>query len=443
MSLIINLIILVLQILLVISAIRKLKNNYMDFSSYFIFIYAIFFIPIFWDMYLGTNVFSYAYKTVEENNISATKTELTYYNFIVFIIIVFFKIGFQIAKSNNKEKEYKYLRQNYMITQMGLLIIWFFLMAIAIKNYDGNILMFFTPSSKQIYNSVYMKTLTLVIPTLMFTLRVCRDVYLYNKIKFSVFVYVLIMLISAMPSGQRREIIEVVLYILLVLTFSKQELLIKKISDSKKAKKIFKYLFICVVLVIVVWYARVLFTQIQRGKANINNPLTVRSPIQILYGSSASGFPTMIAMHNYFENTGIPYFRNVVYVFTSFIPRSIYPNKLESLTEYLQNLYGTESNMSLFYVCDMYFTFGLLSIFASLFFGYIFAMLYKSSINKSSIRYKYIAFIMFSKIILLYKNGFAEYIIKMLFYLVIMSVCINFVFPKCKGENNEKSINNR
>lgn len=432
MVFIINIVILVVQILYFIKKVLSFKKEYMDFSAIFYFIYCFFYIPVFWDMFLQTNIFKYVYKIVSEYNIEALPETLTFYNFISLLIIMGFGFGYDLYKNKeNKNINYIYIENYYILIQISLFGFWLLLETIAFKTYDKGLLLFLLPSSKKIYNSAYVKYLTIAVPLVMFTLRTIKDLYKYGKIKKGIILNIIIVIITVIPAGQRREIIEAFLYMAMIILFSNVTI------EKQLYKKMIKLLIVSLIFVAVFWYARVYFFQFQKNRSTLGNPFSTRKPIEVVYGSGATGFPTSIAIHNFYNERHLPYGRNIIYVFTNIIPRSLYENKLSALTEEIQQVSNTNSNLSLFYVSDMYFTFGMLSPFFSLFFGYFFSRLYKNSL-KGSLRKKYLSYFMFSKIILLFKNGFSEYIIMMVFYVVLLEIAINIVFPR--GDNlNEKN----
>lgn len=432
----INILILFAQSYMLIKKIISFKKNYMDISSIFYLIYYFFYIPVFWDMFLENSIFKYVYKIVAEYNIFASKSTLTFFNFMSFLIMIGFDIGFCLNKKKNiKSSCYKFLRNNYIFIQGILIIVWSIIFFSLIRKYGGNFFSFVMPSSKDLYSSSLIKYFYIAISMLIFTLKCCKDIYMHGKIRKNVIFNILIIALTVFPPGQRREIVECFIYVSLILVFSGDNFKkLVSISSNETFKKMIKIFLLCLIFVVLFWYARVYFTQVQKNKKSIDNPLYVRNPIEIVYGSGATGFPTNLALNNFYIDRQFPYFRNIVYVFTNIVPRSIYHNKMYSMTEYIQQQVNANSNLSLFYISDMYFTFGIFAPIASLLFGLFLSYFYNKG-SGNDIREKYIGYFMLSKIILLFKNGFSEYLFLMIFYMFIFEICIRLVFPKDKKVN--------
>lgn len=442
---IVNITVFILQTFILSICIKCLKKNIIDFGSIFYIIYYMFNVPIYIDYFYELNFFKYTYKIVSGYNIDAYSQTAINFNIMSFLIMVMFFIGYRLYKKNNNHKALKNMNSRlYSAIQIFLLIIWIVLTTISINKYGKGIFLYFTPAVKNIYSSFYEKYLVISIPYIMFTLRCCRDLYKYKKIKKSILFYEILLLLSTLPTGQRREIISAIIYISLVLIFFNQNIkqIItnskEKIHNKKSRKKIVLLGIISLLLISITWYGRVLFTQIQNGKTNIVKPWENRSIIEVIYGSSSTCFPTTIAINNYYKNTNdTPYLKQLKFLITSFIPSSIYSNKQKTFIEELQLLTNNDSNLSLFYINDMYFTYGYISIVISLLFGYLIGSLYKNNSESTELVNKYISLLMFSQIILLYKNGAADYIIRISFVVILSQLCVKAVFKK-EGELNGK-----
>ncbi|MFC7319287.1 hypothetical protein [Halobacillus campisalis] len=443
-----NLIIFTLQIILLIKAILVLKKNALDFGALFIIIYIVFYVPVVYDMYFDWQLFSYVYKIVGQYNVFASKTTITYFNFITTLIMLSFEIGYSLKRKNKKVnvdlcKPTNYVSVNYYIIQCLCFTIWLVIMVNLLSRYNGDLIMFFTPSSKDVYGSYYEKYISFLLPIIMLTLKRLK-VYHFNnkKIDKTTVFYVLLVLASSVPSGQRREIINQILYIsLLFIVLPKYSIIdyFKGYKNKQKNQiqtKVLRLGLFIAALVPFFWYGRVWFNQIQRGASNITPPWEVRGVFEVLFGSSSTGFPTIIALNNYYETiaSGLPYFRNVIYLITSPIPSAIYSEKLAALTEEVQNMSNAGSNLSLFYITDMYLTFGPVSIFVSFLVGYILSVMYNRSLHSIYMKHKVLALIALSQIVLLYKNGVTEFVIKMTLYLFLMIISINLIFPTKKSK---------
>lgn len=426
MSVLVNIIILVLQCYLLFKSIQSLKKNFLNFSALIYLMYFVFSIPIFWDMYLELDIFKYVYKITSEYNIVASDWSLTYFNFISFLIHGMFFWGYNNAKfPSNDEKTVVVDSKRYVILQIVLISLLSILLLNSMLRYDGNILLYFTPSSKSIYGSFYEKYLILTIPYLLFTIKVFYDYYKNKKIKKSIIFYIIALVLITSSTGQRREIITAVIYMgLLLISLSEN----KGVNFSKPSKKIIILGISSVILIFVTWYMRGLFSQIQGGSGNIQLPWKSRGIIEVIFGSSSTGYPTTIALHNFYKLDGYPYFRQVAYFIQSFIPRAIFENKLISLTEFVQTQINAKSNLSLFYVNDIYFTFGFFGIFISYYVGKLFSYIYNGFLNNKVVLSRCYAFIMFSLIIMFYKNGLVEFMIRFTFVFILMKLCLSYVF---------------
>lgn len=440
---------------LLIRAVRKLKNNILDFGAIFELLYIVWFVPVVYDMLSGGKIFLYVYKIVRDYNIDASYSTLTYYNFVSTIIMGAFEIGYNWKR---KKRRYEYVfdaegsfsRRNYNIIQVALLIVWAFLATKSYLTYGGTVNSFLSVARKNgVYQSFYEKNIIVILPLLLFSNYVFSVIIQKKRFGIKLGIYLLIILLSVLPTGQRREMITDFLFAAVVVVlgfynnkFNRASKAIASVDDQIEKKNkirrrrrtlrngILLIFLIAVVSIPLLWYQRSIATQIQNRGFYIAGS-TGRGVLEVIFGSGATGFPTMLAVANYQAEHEVNFiFRNVLYFIESPIPRAILgDSKLESLTEFMQKTAYASGNLSLFYMGDIYFTFDLFGIIISFFVGYNISKYYNLFLCRKNLRFMFYSVILFSQIITLYKNGLAEFLIKIFLMGALFYISFKFISP--------------
>ena len=429
---ILNLLIVLVQLALLFRAIRIFNKNPLDFGALFIFIYIIFYALAMWDNLLNLNLLNnefFKYYRVFPSDVQKLK-----FNAITTGIMLFFEIGYSLKRRTKGYhiKAYNISQFRYKLVQLILVFLWIVITYYGYQNYGGSLRLFFSPARKTIYTSGYLLSIVVILPTTLVALSLIKHSGLKKRNLFGFSLFCIMMLMTQMSLGQRREIINGLIFIVVMIFVTNPKLdWISNIKANKKLRKKLILLGIFVaVLIPLLWYARTYTTQIQRGETKIIMPWEIRGWFELLFGSSTTGFQTTFIIEEFTKENGPFWLHSVIFMFTSFIPRALFPAKLMTITKTMQFSYGIEGNMSLFYVNDIYFNFGIFSFIMSFLFGYFVSYFYNMFIKSKNLFIKAFGVILLAQIILLFKNGFAQYLIMITQYYLVFGLTFLFIRKK-------------
>lgn len=432
--------IMIMQVMLLILALYSLNKKPFDIGTILVLLSILFYFFPAWDFYFGGQLFSLNilnYRVGYEND-----TEGLYLIFMTTLIMVAFYIFYFVTTYINKkqiniEVEFKVNYHNLRIAQFIILMVWIFVFLYSFSRYDQNILLFFAPSRKEgIFDSAYLLLLYKLLPVAFVMLRIFREYLEDGKIKKITYLILLFPLMAYMTTGQRREIINFILLIVLLLIhfkFDRKKLANKFRISKYYRKKIYQIGFMSVLLIPVLWWGRVIFSQLQRNDSNIIPPWERRGFLELLFGSSSGGFRTLLLGLEYQELFGLTWGYSLYFFITSFIPRSLLEDKPQIINKLWQDGFGLTGNPSTFYINEMYINFGISSIFFSAIFGMLLAYIYHKLYNSPNILHNLYSFIIFSNVITLFKNGFIQFIINTGMAIIIIGIPLIFVMKRTKG----------
>lgn len=428
-----------IQLLLLVLALMNIFKKPFDIGTIMVLLYMIFYALPAWDFYFQGDLFL---KTIQNYPVGyENDNEGLYLIFVSTLIILAFYIGYLlIGKLFCKESKIKYTYKidykKYKLVISGLLTLWFAIFLYSFSNYDQSLLLFFSPSRKEgVFESGYIGTLYLLIPLSLFIIKALKDYINLGKIKVNTLLLVLPVIAIYMTSGQRREILNLLIFLMALLTHLGVEKLQKrkKINSTKyKRKKIIQLGVLSVILIPVLWWGRVVFTQLQRNSTDIIMPWNRRGFLELLFGSSSGGFKTLLLGLEHKEFYEIEWGHSIYFFISSIIPRSLMENKPILMNIMWQRDFGLQGNPSTFYINEMYLNFGLLSILISAVFGIVLSFFYNKFYNSKSIVKNVFAYLIFSEVILLYKNGFTQFMISILITLSVVGVICKMIFRKGK-----------
>lgn len=424
-----------LELVLVLRTLIIFYKNPLDFGAIFQLLFLVFFVPAFWNYTFDLNLFVYEFFNYYE--VFPTQEEVLYYHITTLIIMWAFEFGYSMqrytkVKVSDRTETSKLKGQ---IVQIILFSIWTGITLYGFSGYNGNLIMFFSPARKTIYTSGYLISIVVIIPaTLIYLNRFVRQ---SSKTTSTILliVYSFALILTQMSLGQRREIINGLVYIVLILMLSSKKLVSSsssfKINRTMKRRVVFLGLFVAA-LIPILWYARTYSTQLQRG-GDIIMPWQIRGWFELLFGSSTTGFETSFIVSDFTEQYGSFTLHSVIFMATIFIPRAIFPNKYMSITKTMQFTFGIEGNMSIFFVNEIFFNFSYFGFIVSFLFGYYISKFYNKRIRSNQINQSVYAIVLLSQVILLFKNGFAQYIIMIVLYFISL-YSVTFIVKNTKKE---------
>ncbi|MDX8289017.1 O-antigen polymerase [Metabacillus indicus] len=433
--------VIIMQIVLLFVGIYFFYRKPFDIGTIMVFLFIIFYAVPAWDFYFDGDYFL---KDILQYNVSyEDKSEGLYLIFITTLIMVFFYLGYLsiaivLQKRSSGKIVYRINRQSFNSLFAIYGLIWMIIFLYSLNKYGQSILLFFSPSRKDgVFESSYISTFYLLIPLTLFTFKVLKDYVEFGKLKLSTCVYILPIISIYMTSGQRREIINLFIFLVILLTHLGLEKVKKKkiINETKYKRKRLLYLGLTtVILVPILWWARVIFTQLQRNDAYILMPWERRGFVELLFGSSSGGFKTLLLGLEHKQVYGLEWGYSIYFLFTSFIPRELMEDKPIIMNKLWQRDFNLMGNPSTFYINEMFINFGVISIIFSAIFGMILSYLYNKLYFSKSIVQNVMSFFIFSNVILLFKNGFTQFSINMFISLIFIGVSCKIILKKQKEQ---------
>lgn len=450
----INLPLFIVQIFIVVRAARFLSKKILDFGSIFELLYGIWYIPIIYDMLYGQRLFGYIYGSVIRNYIRYFTYDIatiTKFNLITTLIMIAFELGysscrnsipvrfdFEIKKPINKNK--------YYFAQFALLALWAALEIRGFFRYGGSIAGFFSAINKDMYGSEIVEILMIKLPLFLFANFFYYNASLRRK-KIGV-IYWILVLLPAIQTHQRREMIANFLFAVIIYFSYYATIKNTYVNGSKKInRRVKKYMIVAFAVVVcmvpLLWFLRVHNNQILNK--GVTEVVFTRSFMEVLFeGSGASGFPTLIIYDRFRAEHGMNfYLHQILFLFQSFIPRSVFPGKTSPINLIIRDSLGIDNNLSLFYINELYFTFGYFSALISFLVGRIFSKLYNRYTISSVFEDKLLMALFLSNIVNIFKNGLTSFLISTVFFAILLYVDLSYlgIAEKVRIQNGKIVIN--
>ena len=232
---------------------------------------------------------------------------------------------------------------------------------------------------------------------------------------------------AAFSRSQRRDFVTMALFVVALLVLV-GELILKpgsrrpRVTRKRKAKSRtllgLAMLMGSATLVPILWYSRVYFTAADQGK--VVDPTEIRSFTDLLLGSPATGYPTLVLIRDYVIRTGSDAFYMPIYLLGAVVPRFIWPGKPTQLDKLLEDHYRLMENPSAFWFGELFYSFGSGAIIAALVFGFaMFRIAHAASMSPSLI-VRTIGVVIFMQSVTFYKNGFAQFAINSLMFIAFL-----------------------
>jgi hypothetical protein len=392
----------ILALLLSIYLFVILKDVYnFTFANVYGILYLVFYflpgINILYDLDLFEfRLFSYNYKGLGLIN-------MKYYLAISLLVSLAFVSGFKIIhKKNSLYNTYfkPNIKNSPIIYLFFILVAFVFISYIFTKSGYTDLYLIFLPSRKEgLIESGYVKLIGFLLPT-------AFAIYAsLNKIKLRGIFFIICILIILI-SGQRRFILN--LFIAIALSEYSS---FKQISAKVKIIAIIS----SISFIPLLWYARSLSTQFQRGVEDLQ---ITRSISYLIFGSSSSGFESLLFYKMFESKLDINFGHSVNYLMQVIVPRSMSPNKPSTISYLVREKLGHDGNPSVFYSNEMILNFDFLSITISFLFGLLLAKIFNYSDKALSV-------ILLSSIITFFKGGFSYFITEVVFMYICYLVFKN------------------
>lgn len=319
-------------------------------------------------------------------------------------------------------------------------LLWLVLALIQYRSSGQTITQFFLPiketgvTSEQ---SGYVRSLYLAIPSALVVMSYWRN----GRLRLSGWAWVFLALITTFSTHQRRELVTTALLILSLSVFLgplRRRGLSALAADDSIARRygrrmramIFGVLFAGLLLVPMLWYARVYFTSQSRG-ADVN-AFEVRSFSDVLFGSPSTGFPTFVYIQDFVASYGTDLLYLVLYPLTIFVPRALWDAKPTDLDSILQGHYWLRENPSSFWYGEMFYGFGPFAPLVTLLLAFAMYRYLLKCQGAPDVWSRTLAAIFFMQSVTLFKNGLTVFIIESAVLVILMGLAWNVARPSGK-----------
>jgi len=396
-------------------SILELRSKPWKITPLLVVMHGVFYFWPFYDFILEINSLEYSYfsyfnltPTIQDAKLylflsSISMFTLAFVSYVNVVVVLPIKI--------RNQKQFGNLEVYILATSIAILV------AMAARNFSGDLLVFFSPSRKSLSLSGYERKLLFVAPCLL--LYVFRFSQLYTLKKFTVVGLFCLLIVFIL--GQRRDIAALMLFFILLIKSDGLFNVRKSIKFQYRAALFFT------TLIPTLWYARSFFTQLGRGD-DIINPLSLRNPIELIFGSSTTGFASYFLQQRHIDLGNIKLFHSLEQMFLVVIPRSIYPDKPSTIPQVIKFSENDIGNISNFFINEAYMNFhGGLFIFIA-FLGVCFNTLFKYSKDDNG-NFSGFYLFCFANIILLFKNGWSDYIVTITMFFALL-IFIRVFFGK-------------
>lgn len=299
-----------------------------------------------------------------------------------------------------------------LLLQFFLITLWLLMIADLFSQYTNSIWNFLLPSRKALLMSGVERVLITSIPLALFTYSV-----IFNKSKLRVYLYATMIIASSFVLGQRREILSGLIFIFtLPYIYSSN----RKIINKEFRKTIAIIGLVILILIPLSWYGRVLSTQLQRSGEILVNPTSLRSPLELVFGSFATGYESFLIFEKYTESGVIHRGDSVKYASSALIPRAIYPSKPMHPTQKIKLSLNHEGNISIFFITELFFNFYYFAIPVLFLILFLLCRLNNFLIDS----YLFISIFLLSQVAYIFKNGLFQFLPSAFIYISLAALFI-------------------
>lgn len=381
------------------------KNNIA--LSFFLTLNTVFFLIPTYVFFYDPSIMSYALEGRVANSIDGNNLILALTYVLLFNIVLIFFISFFLFLPTNRTVT---VRQASFRSIPIMQTVWVTIAIHAAAQHNFDIISVIAPGYDD--HRSFSNTILQKIFFALSTIIIGKSYIKHNfQLKKNCFIVLTVSVLFALGTGQRREVFTIILFYLALSNYS--NLINRDRREFFKVPLVFKIVGI-VTLMIVVWYWRVIATN---GK-DLAVVLGIRSPIDIFFGSIATGFPSLNLVIEY---VNVNSFQPLMLIqgILHFIPRGIWADKPIVLPDLLQQEMGLIANPSSFVYGDMYAIAGSFSIF---FVPILFLSLKQFFIlpSKLSVDHLLAASYFIPCIFILFKNGFVAASFHFLLFLLIL-----------------------
>lgn len=417
------LVLIIIQIFMTGFSVKQLLRQPFSIITINVFLTIVFFFIPAWAWIAGDKDFSYSWRYFMFADSIAPTNPIVIATLITLSLLVGSILGSTMVKNNRSAIKIQIQKTKLFNAIIKIcILLWGVLFLWLLSRSGISIIKFITPNLKyDIFPSYYVKNLYLTLPIVIITL------YYLEKRRFNVKtnIWIIISLITSSATAQRRDAIVVVLFLIaLKFIMSGEPLRI----NIKNFNKYFKIGIVAISLVPILWWARVWYDMKSKTGYVSIMPWEHRGALEVIFGGQATGFPTFLLVYDWVSNTGVKWGYSIWVTLTSFIPRSIWLNKPITPSDLLQAEYGLSTNPSMFFINELYLSFGILSFIFAFILGFIMSWMYKKFMNSRMISKRMILVILFSQFVTFFKNGIHVFSVNTIFMIIMLLISIKLSF---------------
>ena len=278
--------------------------------------------------------------------------------------------------------------------------------------------------------SGYLLTIFIMMPLAI----VAKSYWAKGRINPWILLWIGLSIMAAFSRSQRRDFVTMALFVVGLLVLVGALLPKHEVRHGRAARKRgarpntmvgLAMLAGAAALVPILWYSRVYFTSASRGK--LVDPTDIRSFSDLLLGSPATGYPTLVLIRDYVGKFGSDFFYTPVYLIGTVMPRFIWPGKPMQIDGILEEHYNLTENPSSFWFGELFYSFGSLAVLMAVVLGYFMFKLSNAACTSNSILMRTIGVVIFMQCVTFYKNGFSQFAINGL--MITAFIAFAWYFP--------------
>ena len=384
------------------------KKNPFHLSVPFLILHLIFYYYPFFQYILGPERY---YSIFVDYNVWPSNHDvalLLCFSAVNFLFMSFLFFIFSSKQAGWRPQQY---RISSVKTKLILILsIIFLLLYQAYASFDSQSLLYlFSPARKELELSGAQRALLSIFPVLL-------AVIMFNerkRIEHFIPIFIVILLIIFVL-GQRRQMIMILLF---CIAFNFREYIY---ISRRRATYIFTLAAaLAVAIVPLAWYLRTYSTRLLNERWQGANLLEVRSPLELIFGSSTKGFESLFLQSEYLANGAISTLHSSKFAILSIVPRFIFDEKPTSIPAAIALHRGTVGSTSTFFMSEVITDYYLAVPFFSIMFCFMYSQLDKLRTRGLTGFVFYL--LLWSNSVQLFKNGWASSIpFYVLSFLLIM-----------------------
>jgi len=226
---------------------------------------------------------------------------------------------------------------------------------------------------------------------------------------------------------RRRDVHFVLIYCFVLYHVSGMTLKQRRMHAQRRLVSFAKYALFGLMLLYLIaflWYSKHIRKQlVQEGPRIVQYWTPARGVTEVVFGSGAMGFMTYCMVNEYVHSQGVAWGHCVYSVLGMPIPRAIWSSKPVLPASLLIHELYLEMSPSVFWLNDLYLSFGQFGILIAFGIGFVGTRRYRSLLAKSGRWSKIELALATAMVIVFFKNGIAMFIALFGFAYALLGIC--------------------